>query len=146
MSFKFKIKNVEFSSENQVIAGNVILTIGGFQPPEDFELYLELHGKEFEPIQFDENVDLGLPGIEKFIVNPKKLLKFLVDDEKYETDEIELTPTQILQIVGIDPTKYYLKQIKGHIEITYKNDVDTDIIMLGNPKFITCKDEPTTVS
>ena len=146
MSFKFKINNVVLSAESQVITGTEILTIGGFQPPEDFELYLKLEGKEFEPIQFDENVDLGLPGIEKFIVNPKKPLKFWVDDEKYETDEIELTPTQILQIVGLNPTKYYLKQIKGHIEITYKNDTDKNIIMLGNPRFITCKNEPTTVS
>lgn len=146
MKFKFKVNNVLLGSDNQMITGGGILQIAGLQPSDDFDLYMKLHGKEFEPIQESENVDLAMPGIEKFKVLPRKSLKFRVDDEKYETDELELTPLQIFQIVGLDSAKYYLKQIKGHLEITYKNDVNKSIIMLGNPKFITCKNEPTTVS
>ena len=146
MDFKFKVNNVELSSDSHMITGDGILKIAGFQPSEDYDLYMKLHGKEFEPIQVGENVDLAKPGIEKFKVTPRKSLKFTVDDEKYETDELELTPVQIFQIVGLDSAKYYLKQIKGHMEIPYKNDVNKSIIMLGNPKFITCKNEPTTVS
>jgi hypothetical protein len=146
MSYKFKVKNEMFSSENQIVSGSEILEMAGFIPVEDFDLYKKLKEHEFEPIQFDETVDLGDPGIEKFKVMLRKTITFSVDDEEYTTDELELTPIEIFTIVGLDSSKFYLKQIKGHMEITYKNDEHKSINMLGHLKFITCKNEPTTVS
>lgn len=146
MSFKFKVNEKLLSSDNKNISGSEILKIAGFEPEEDFDLYKKIQGHEYEPIQFDENVDLEEPGIEKFKVSVRKSIKFEVDDEEYETSEIELTPIEIFKIIGLDSSKFYLKQIKGHMDITYKNDEHKSINMLGHLKFITCKKEAATVS
>lgn len=146
MSYQFKVNNQLLSSDNRIISGTEILELADFVPIEDFDLYKKIKGREFEPIQYDENVDLDEPGIEKFRVALRKSIAFSVDDEEYITDEIELTPIKVFQIIGLDPSKFYLKQIKGHMEITYKNDEHKSIDMLGHLKFITCKNAPTTVS
>ncbi len=146
MSYKFKVNNQTLSSDNRIISGTEILELADFVPIEDFDLYKKIKGREFEPIQYDEDVDLDEPGIERFRVAFRKSITFSVDDEEYTTDEIELTPIEIFQIIGLDSSKFYLKRIKGHMEITYKNDEHKSINMLGHLKFITCKNEPTTVS
>ncbi len=146
MSFNFKVNEKQLSSDNKIISGSEILRIAGFEPEEDFDLYKKIQGHEYEPIQFDENVDLEEPGIEKFKVSIRKSIKFEVDDEEYETSELEVTPIEIFKIIGLDSSKFYLKQIKGHMDITYKNDEHKSINMLGHLKFITCKREAATVS
>lgn len=146
MSFKFKVNKEQLSSDNKIISGAEILRIAGFEPEEDFDLYKKIQGHEYEPIQLDENVDLEEPGIERFRASVRKAIRFEVDDEVYQTEEIELTPIDIFKIVGLDSSKFYLKQIKGHMDITYKNDEHKIINMLGHLKFITCKREAATVS
>jgi hypothetical protein len=146
MSFKFKVNKKQLSSDNKIISGSEILKIAGFEPEEEFDLYKKIQGHEYEPIQLDENVDLEEPGIERFRVSVRKAIKFEVDDEVYQTEEIELTPIDIFKIIGLDSSKFYLKQIKGHMDITYKNDEHKIINMLGHLKFITCKREAATVS
>lgn len=146
MSFYFKVNEKLLSSDDKIISGSEILKIAGFEPEEDFDLYKKIQGHDYEPIQFDENVDLAEPGIEKFKVSVRKSIKFEVDDENYETNELELTPIEIFKIIRLDSSKFYLKQIKEHMDITYKNDEHKSIDMLGNLKFITCKREAATVS
>lgn len=146
MSFKFKVNNEMLSSDNNVVSGAEILGIAGCKPVEDFDLFKKVKGHDFELIQYDEKVDLEEPGIESFKVGLRKSITFRVDDEDYTTDKIELTPMEIFKIIGLDPSKFYLKQIKGHLDITYKNDENISINMLGHLKFITCKREPATVS
>lgn len=146
MSFKFKVNKKQLSSDDKIISGSEILKIAGFEPEEDFDLYKKIHGHKYEPIQLDENVNLEEPGIEKFKVIVRKAIKFQVDDEEYQTEDIELTPIEIFKIIGLNSSKFYLKQIKGHMDITYKNDEHKGIIMLGYLKFITCKIEAATVS
>lgn len=146
MKNDFKVNNRMFSSDNKIITGTEILTMSGFIPIENFDLYKKIQGQEFEPIQSSENVDLEEPGIEYFRVEPREFIIFSVDDEEYNTKELELTPIDIFKIIGLDSSKFYLKQIQGHMDITYKNDENKSIDMLDHPKFITCKREPTTVS
>ena len=146
MSYNFKVNEEMLSSDNNVISGSEILEMSGHKPVEEFDLFVKIKGREFEPVQFDEKVDLSNPGIENFKVSHRKSITFHVDDEKYTTDETELTPLEIFKIIGLDPSKFYLKQIKGHLDISYKNDEGANIDMLGQLKFITCKREPATVS
>ena len=146
MSYQFKVNNQVLSSDDRIISGTEILELADFVPIEDFDLYKKIKGHEFEPIQYDEDVDLDEPGIERFRVTHRKTINFSVDDEEYATNEVVLTPIEIFQIIGLNSSAFYLKQIKGHMEITYKNDEHKHIDMLGHLKFITCKNEPTTVS
>ena len=146
MQYKVKINGSIIIFQEKIVKGSDILEKAEFVPIEEYDLLKEIQGREFEPIQNDEKVDLSEPGIEKFKVLKREKLVFYVDDEKYFTNEIELTPIEILEILGLSQEEYYLKEIKNHLEINYKNDEYKSIIMLHKPKFITCVNEPTVVS
>ena len=144
--FTFKLNGKSFSSNEGTISGGQILEIGGFLPLEDFNLFMKVKQQDFEPVKIEDLVDLTAQGVEQFKVKPKKELKFEVDDERYSTTELELTPVQILTIAGLKPEEYYLKQIIGHQEISFK-DKETELInMVHNPRFFSCKKGPATVS
>jgi hypothetical protein len=144
--FNFKLNGKTFSSDEGTISGGQILEIGGFLPHEDFNLFMKAGHLDFEPVKIDDLIDLTAPGVELFKARPKKELKFEVDDERYSTTELELTPVQILSIAELKSEEYYLKQIVGHQEISYK-DKETELIsMLHNPRFFSCKKGPATVS
>jgi len=144
--FDFKVNRKVYSSSEGTISGGQILEISGFLPIDDFNLFKKIEHGDFEPVEEHERVDLTAKGIEMFKVKPKKELKFEVDDEKYKTTETELTPVEILGMAGLKYEVYYLKQIIGHTEISYKDKETVLISMLHNPKFISCKKGPATVS
>ena len=57
-----------------------------------------------------------------------------------------MTPGQILEKAGFDPTKFYLIQIEGDHEVSYKGQDNVPIHMHNHMKFITAKLGPTPVS
>lgn len=63
--------------------------------------------------------------------------KYYVDSEPQETDQHELTPNEILKKAGIDSQKYYLVQIEGQHQISYKDKGNEEIHMHENMKFVT---------
>ncbi|MBZ0317913.1 MAG: hypothetical protein K8L91_15940 [Anaerolineae bacterium] len=71
---------------------------------------------------------------------------FTVDDEPFSTNEHTLTPTQILQIAGIDPTVHYLVEIHGHNQESYKDKPNEPIHMHQHAKFVSVFTGPTPVS
>lgn len=74
------------------------------------------------------------------------IIHYTVDDEKQTTKAHELTPTQILQHAGIDPTSHYLVQLDGHHRISYQNEPNKEIHMHEHMKFISVSTGPTPVS
>jgi len=64
---------------------------------------------------------------------------FKVDDEDVSTDEHTLTPIQIMQLAGADPSNHYLVQIigNGQANESYKDDPSKAIHMHEHMKFIT---------
>ena len=72
--------------------------------------------------------------------------QYTVDDEPYSTSEHTLTARQILQLAGKDPNNYYLKQIKGQHQESYKDKLDEPIQMHQHMKFITIYNGSTGVS
>ncbi|MEZ5196421.1 MAG: multiubiquitin domain-containing protein [Bacteroidales bacterium] len=146
MSYKIKINGRTLVFENKIVSGSDILEKAELLPIEKFDLFKKIEGREFEPIQYDEKVDLSEPGVERFRVLVKEELTFKVDDEPYSTNEIELSSVDILKMVGKSNETHYLKEIRGHMEITYKEDEYKLIVMIGHPVFLTCKKDPTTVS
>jgi hypothetical protein len=71
---------------------------------------------------------------------------YTVDDEPYSTGEHILTPRQILTEAGRDIDTYYLVQIKGHEQESYKDNTDQEIHMHNNMKFISIFTGETPVS
>ena len=62
------------------------------------------------------------------------------------TEKHEMTPREILDLAGFDPSKFYLIQIEGDHEVSYKDRPDEVIHMHDKMTFITAKLGPTPVS
>jgi len=62
---------------------------------------------------------------------------YTVDGEAQSTDQHDLTPSEILKKAGDDPQKYYLVQIEGQKQISYKDKGNEKIHMHENMKFVT---------
>lgn len=73
-------------------------------------------------------------------------IKFTVDGEEFTTDDRTLTPTQILQIAGIDPATRYLVEVKNKRTISYQGKPEEIIHINKDDKFLSVFMGPTPVS
>lgn len=144
--FELKINGKIYKVDQPQTTGEAILKLVGLHHITDYEILMKLTDCEYEPIEVKEMVDLSKPGIEAFLVKPYQEIKIEVDDEFYPVTEILMTAKEIMILAGLDPEKYYLKQIVGHTDITYKNDPDHIIGIIDCMKFSSCKIANTTVS
>lgn len=144
--FIFKVNRQKFESVNSVITGKEILNKADLLPAEDYELLIKVNEKGFEPVQLNEKIDLKGAGIEGFFAKLYKKLIIYVDDEPVEVDECFMTPNEILTESGKNANGFYLKQISGNKEVSYKNDREHRVSIINGLKFSSCKLEPTTVS
>lgn len=64
-NFKFKIENTTYEWDTQFITGEQVRSVGpGI--PDNMDLYLKIPGKPGKLIEKNEQVDLDIPGIQKF--------------------------------------------------------------------------------
>jgi hypothetical protein len=71
---------------------------------------------------------------------------YTVDDEPYTTNEHTLTPKEILAKAGLSADNYYLVQIRGREQESYKDRPNEPIHMHNDMKFISVFTGETTVS
>lgn len=145
MSEKYKLNKEKFESRDSKITGREVLINGGLEPIEDYELLLKINEGGFEPVQLDEVIDLKSPGIEGFFAKPYKKLLILVDKKEIEIEECFMSPTEILNKASINAENYFLKQLKGDIEIGYENDPNHKIAIKNKSTFISCKIDKNTI-
>lgn len=146
MKYTFKINGKRFESSESNISGRDLLTIANLTPAEDFELLYKINEKGFTPIQLDEIVDLKTAGIEGFKAKPYKKLKIKVDNKQYEVEECFMTPIEIMEVAGINPDHFYLKEIrKGNVEVSYQDDAEHKIAITKNSCFVSCEIEEVIV-
>lgn len=144
--FEIKINGKSFFTKDQFLSGKELLELAELTPTDNYEILLKLTGKEYEPVELNEKVDLNQPSIETFEVSPKHELTIFLDDEPYKVSKCFMTPVEILDLDNKKPQQYYLKLILGHKEVTYKNDEHHKIGIVDNMKFCSCKKDPTGVS
>lgn len=77
--------------------------------------------------------------------------EYTVDGEPYTTDKQIMTPNEILLgakcgTSKCDPSIYYLIQIEGDHDVSYKDKGTEQIHTHNNMKFVTAKIGPTPVS
>lgn len=77
---------------------------------------------------------------------PPHVVEILVDGEKIDTREHELTARQVLELAGIDPETHYLVKIQGRHQIPYKEDPNAEIHLHEGIEFISVSTGPTPVS
>lgn len=69
-----------------------------------------------------------------------------IDGETYTTPSKDMTPDQILQLAGIDPTQNYLVEKHGREQTSYQNNGETTINVHEKETFISVPIGDTTVS
>lgn len=143
---KVNVNNREFEHDGATINGSELLKLIGLHHSLDYEILLALHANEWEPVELTETVNLSPDRVTTFTIRPYPEAELELDDEAYPFTEIFMTPSEILVLGGYKDTEYYLKQIIGHQEITYKNDKAHIIALHDKIKFVTCKIASTTVS
>lgn len=84
--YKVKINQKEYEFDNQMVSGREILEKAGKTPPETFLLNQIGHGGNSQVVEYNQIIDLSLPGIEKFTVIPKDA----TDGSKIEPMEMRM--------------------------------------------------------
>lgn len=144
--YHFKTQFNQFESDKPKMSGRRLLEIMGLNPAEEYELFIKVDKREFEPVQPDEIIDLTQPGIEIFRVRRRFEVSYEFDDEVVASYECFVTPSQLLKKNGYNPQKFYLKKIEGNREINYKNDPEHHISLRNGDKFISFKKSATPVA
>lgn len=109
-SYKFTFNEKKLNSYKKVVSGKEIFTLAGIANPNCFVLYQKLKGHDFEKISLDEEVDLSVSGVEKFITKDSETFVYTLDGEHEMTDKKILIPTEILEFGAVDSEKFYLIQ------------------------------------
>lgn len=68
--YRIRVNGDRFVVYTSHPTGRAILAVAGITPPEQYGLYLKIHGQQFDRVQLDEEVDLTHPGVEKFKTLP----------------------------------------------------------------------------
>ena len=111
--------------------------------PERDELFA-IRDDKFHLVANDATVTIKDGEI--FVVIPHGAIIYTVNGEPQWTIEKELTPETIMSHAGIDPAKNYLVEIKGHEQVSFKDDPKKLIHMHDGMKFITNFVGPKPVS
>ena len=98
-SYHFKVDGRNYESPNQIISGLEIRQMAGLSA--EIELYVDMpHGWQDYFVNCDDQIDLGKPGIEKFITLGKKTVIF-VNGTPYDYNKERVTYEQIVELARV---------------------------------------------
>jgi hypothetical protein len=128
--FKVKIDNDQYTFDDQNVTVAEILQKSNHSPIECFTVYKKIRGQEVKLVPGD-TIDLAEHGLEKFTVKGPEIYTFTVNEDKTgSTDKPELTAAEIMAIVNISTTDYYLNLVNPDgTSTSYRDQLDTKIQM-----------------
>lgn len=98
-TYHFKVDGKNYKSSNQIVSGLDIRQLAGL--PADTELYVDVpHGWQDHFVSCDDLIDLGKPGVEKFITLNKKTVIF-VNGTPYEYNKEKVSFEKIVELARI---------------------------------------------
>lgn len=136
MKNSFKLNDKLFESKSSKITGKEVLLAGGLEPVEDYELLIKVNENGYEPIELTEVTDLHGAGLEGFYAKPYGKLTIFVDEKPVDMSEAFSTPNKILAAAGKVVKDFYLVQLDGEVEISYKNDREHKVAIKNGAKFV----------
>jgi hypothetical protein len=77
---------------------------------------------------------------------PQKQVEVKIDGEDTLLPNSEITPNQILSLVGLDPSSHYLVEVQGRHQNSYQGAGDEIIRVHNNQVFISLSTGPTPTS
>jgi len=98
-TYHFKVDGKNYESRNQIVTGLEIRELAGLSA--DSELYVDMpQGWQDHYVSCDDHIDLGKPGVEKFITLGKKTVIF-VNGTPYEYHKEKVTFEQIVEFAHV---------------------------------------------
>lgn len=98
-TYHFKVDGRNFESRNQIVSGLEIRQAAGL--PAVAELYVDMpHGWQDHFVSCDDQIDLGKPGVEKYISLGKKTVIF-VNGTPYDYHKEKVTYEQIVELAHV---------------------------------------------
>lgn len=146
--YLIRIDDEKYEVHKSELSGREILEIAHKKPIECYLLFQKIKGHEhLKKIELDEEVDLKKPGIERFETKQfEGVRKYYLDDEPYTTAEKQLTSRQILIKANLNPEDFYIKEIVGDEQISYKDKLDVPIDICPETRFVSINIGPMPVS
>lgn len=65
-TYRIKVKKRIYETSEKFVTGRKICEMAGLLPPEKYQLDMVLANGEYQPIGLDTEIDLSVPGLEKF--------------------------------------------------------------------------------
>ncbi len=133
------VDEVKLFFDEDKVTGRHILEKAGIRPVECFALYQKLKDCDVEKIALDEIVDISNKGIEKFVTKEAEVVNYMVNEEPETTDKKVLTPIKVMELAGIDHSKFYLVQLHpdGYETVFAFTPEETIKMVCTGMKFVT---------
>lgn len=93
-------------------------------------IYQIIDDADVEVIDFNETIDLSIPGFEQFIVKESNIFDYFVDNDPETSDKKQLTANEILSRASYKPTDYYLVELTENGQQVSYQDRPNDLITL----------------
>ena len=110
------------------------------------EDFFQIKEGQLEPVELTEEKQLKPNVAEIFEIRTSHEINIELDDESFSVFKCFMTPVEILDLLKLKASEYYLKKIERQDEISYKDDENHLIPMTDKSKFSSCKKGPTPVS
>ena len=137
MKYIYFLNQEQFESANYKITGKEILNAANFES-NNVELRIKINESGYEPVTLEEVIDLREPGRETFVtVNRLDHKTIFIDGMPHTVKEDTLSANKIIALTGKKVKDYFLVQLEGEVEVSYKNDRGFEIGLKDNAQFIT---------
>lgn len=80
------------------------------------------------------------------IDQPGHPVTFSVDGEAVTSEKRVLTPVQIMDLAGVDPSNHYLVRVEGRHQDSYQDRPNEELTVHDGETFVTVSTGPTPVS
>ena len=98
-TYHFKVDGLNYSTKQQFVTGLEIRQLAGLTA--DAELYVDMpHGWQDHFISCEDHIDLGKPGVEKFITLRKKIVIF-VNGTPYDYNKEKVSFEKIVEFAHV---------------------------------------------
>lgn len=95
--YRIRVNDKRFVVHQSVITGREVLELAGFLPPERYSLVLGMRAEKPKMIGLDAQVDLTMPGVERFEVEEKRLVRIKVNEHEVQVEGPRATGLEIKQ-------------------------------------------------
>lgn len=143
--YRIRIDEETFLVGDPVVTGRQLLELAAKFPAEEFLLLQRLANGMLEEIRLDEQVDIRLPGVERFhTFKTDRAFFFMLDGRRFEWGFGFITGRKLKELAGVDPTTYGVwQELRDAEDRPIADQEEADLTSEGVERFFTGKKTTT---